>query len=360
MEINYIFFDINIMDDNFIEIEEYINEKKHNFTYNDVLNAFLYGDIEIIDYILEMNINLIEELQNDDEYIFRLLIEKGYEEKTRYLLNICPDINISIKNEEPFIIACDNGYINICKLLLKYKPNIIESYYDNGKILITEHCFINGCKNGNIELLEWLLEIDKKINIDCYEKRGFQLACYGNNIKIVEWFMDKDIDISQEIFINTILNGNFEISNLFIIKYDKYINNKNIELLLFNVCNTGKINVLIYIIELIDNYNIKNIDFNIYYIILLEYNDRNHNYILKYMINKNEKNEIDINKILMKSSYNGNKDIVLFILDKYEDIIIKNGKIKYIDFIENNEIKTILFEFNQKINYNFFDMFYVC
>jgi ankyrin repeat protein len=82
--------------------------------------------------------------------------------------------------------------------------------------------FIEACKNGNLDMIKWILEVSD-IDFNKYGNEGFMTACLNNHYQIVKLMLDhyRDIDIhynNEESFIKTECNSVITI----LIKYSNY------------------------------------------------------------------------------------------------------------------------------------------
>ena len=85
---------------------------------------------------------------------------------------------------------------------------------------INEIFLLVSCEIGNIEIIEWILNIDYRISIDLENNLPFQIACQNNNIEIAKYIYKKTN--------NAIINDNYLIHNAF--------NNKHYELIKWLYC----------------------------------------------------------------------------------------------------------------------------
>ena len=80
--------------------------------------------------------------------------KNGHLEVSKFLLEVNPNINISIDNEAAFRYTCQNGHLEVAKFLLLVKPDICN---------INENVFIEVCSFGHLEVAKWLLQIKPDI-----------------------------------------------------------------------------------------------------------------------------------------------------------------------------------------------------
>jgi len=127
------------------------------------------------------------------EQFLRYCIYGNFDEIILYYENNINEIDISNNNEEAFIWACSNGFINIAEWLLSKKTDINISVNN-------EQAFRSSCANGNLQVLKWLIQLKPDINISILEERAFTNACSTGNLEIVKWLYEYKpaIDITAE------------------------------------------------------------------------------------------------------------------------------------------------------------------
>jgi len=80
----------------------------------------------------------------NNDNLFRVLCCYGYIETLKWFLTL-GEINIHVYNEEAFICSCENGHLELAKLLIKISK-------ENGEIINihaeNEEAFIRSCMNG--------------------------------------------------------------------------------------------------------------------------------------------------------------------------------------------------------------------
>ena len=97
-------------------------------------------------------------------------------EIAKWLLEIQPQINISVFNEDPFRSACERGHSEIAKWLLKIKPQIDISAHD-------EYAFRSACERGHLEVGEWLRTLKPYFYVIVYNKNGVYKSNYVRTIE---------------------------------------------------------------------------------------------------------------------------------------------------------------------------------
>jgi hypothetical protein len=95
----------------------------------------------------------------ENEYPFRISCENGHLQMAQWLLNIKPTIQISIFGEYAFTYACQHGHIDIAQWLLEVKPDIEVDY-------LNYSIFINTCKKGQLQVAQWLYSLHPEVNIE--------------------------------------------------------------------------------------------------------------------------------------------------------------------------------------------------
>lgn len=164
-------------------------------------------DFKNIDVILLINNNI--EKTSLAEFLFSIIPEKyiSLPEWEDIFISACSknklafakfiykkikNINIYIKNNEPFYLACRNGHIDIFLWLIELEPKIHEKYS------INNYAFYNACSNGHYKIVESFLKYSTKTNIKINDINiGFIEVCEKGYLDIVKFFIESyDIKIS--------------------------------------------------------------------------------------------------------------------------------------------------------------------
>jgi hypothetical protein len=332
----------SIYENNLLIFNYFIKEYgKDIITENDLIYAFDLGQLDIIECMYEINPNL--NLSCVNELPFRLACKRGNIDIIHFLL-YNKEINVSINNEEPFLIACDTSNIQLLNILINNNFNIKKSLYLDYNIKITEHCFINACSRGNLNLLKWLYEYDNEMNISVCEEKAFEKACYSGNINIISWLLEIKPDINirinnDEIFIMTTYLGEIQASNILLYHCKDFINYNNINKIFEYICNNGKYDILLWILNKHFIYNL-HLDFNKYcdkciennynkeFILLLTYNNIN---------NINNINTINHYQLFIKACLYGNKILGCYLLNNYDTIYDKIDDLFYENVLNTNK-----------------------
>ena len=114
------------------------------------------------------------------EFPFKVACANGHLDVAKWLLEIKPDIDISIDSEDAFRYACREGHIDIAKWLYGIKPDIDISV-----------CFYEpiryACAYGYLELAKWLYETFQGIDLNICDQFPFPHISYLDHEDIVEW-----------------------------------------------------------------------------------------------------------------------------------------------------------------------------
>ena len=104
--------------------------------------------------------------------------QNGNLDMAKLLLSAKPDIDISAHNEWAFRISCIYGHLEVAKWLLSLKPDIdISAGY--------EGAFRSSCEKGHLEVAKWLFSI--KPNIDMTNKQKVALISLNVYLKCKYW-----------------------------------------------------------------------------------------------------------------------------------------------------------------------------
>ena len=108
------------------------------------------------------------------------LCKKGDLNGLQHLLQLNPDINISVENEWVFRLTCLYGHLHVVQWLLQVKPDINISA-DN------EWVFRLTCEHGHLHAAQLLLQIKPTINISAKNEEAFRFACYYGHLHVAQW-----------------------------------------------------------------------------------------------------------------------------------------------------------------------------
>ena len=117
-----------------------------------------------------------------ERFIELLRNGKNEQEIIQYYRENEKDIDIHAENDEAFINSCENGYIEVVKLLINLGADI---HAEN------DQAFINSCRNGHIEIVKLLIDLGADIHAQ-----------------------------NDQAFINTTINGNKEIVKILLEKME--------------------------------------------------------------------------------------------------------------------------------------------
>ena len=125
-------------------------------------------------------LQVVKNLSKKDEELLRNACINGKLKFIKLLLKIKPNINLSIWNERPFCNACQFGHLHIAKYLLKIKPDIDIST-DN------EYAFSYACHQGHLKIVKWLLKIKPNIDVTIDDCWAFEWACKNNHVEVCKF-----------------------------------------------------------------------------------------------------------------------------------------------------------------------------
>lgn len=160
-------------------------------------------------------------------------------------------INVHSSNEKAFRNACQNGHIEVVKLLL----SLTNDRYVNVHCF-NDEAFISACSGGHLEVVELLLSLtgERYIDVHSNNEQAFISACCNGHLKIVKLLLsligERYINVHsnyEEAFISACRNGHLEIVKLLLsLKGDRYVDiHINQDQAFREVCEYGHKHVLI-------------------------------------------------------------------------------------------------------------------
>ena len=120
-------------------------------------------------------------------------------------------LDISQNNYQVFRNTCKNGHLEVAQWLLTVNPNINNISANNENTF----CFV--CLGGHLEVAKWLLTVKPDIDISINNEEVFRYTCEHGNLEVAQWLLTvkPDIDISvldEWAFCNACYNGSSEVA----------------------------------------------------------------------------------------------------------------------------------------------------
>ena len=134
------------------------------------------GNLELAKYLYE---KYKFDLRTDDDFYFRFVCSYGQLDFVKWLTRECPEIYIWAKSRDAFRCAARYGHINI----LEWFENKKDTRSND------DYAFIIACCYGNLNSAKWLFE-NCEINIHSNLEEPFRKACFNGHTEIVEWLYD--------------------------------------------------------------------------------------------------------------------------------------------------------------------------
>lgn len=243
--------------------------------------------------IFKLYLNKLPRIDNFIGYLLSDTCEYGHVDLFNFIISKCQDINIddvfTAEFNTGFVKACENGHIDIIKLIVDCNFNDIIKLDDG---------FLKACTEGHIDIVELLIQ-----NGATDFETGFINACEGGHLGIINIMISKGINKWNKGLYTSCKGGHLEIVKFMISNGAEC--DKNNKYPLYNIWVEGFGNAC----KGPDNYENGN-----------EINERLE--IIKLMIKKGNitYNSVDyafINSVFENSCLNGHLEIVKFLLSEF-------------------------------------------
>ena len=203
-----------------------------------LLNACMKGYIDIVKWILTDNLQYInmyirgyeryDELYYYYGVAFRTACEYGHLELVKWLVSVKPNIKFSFSNEifppyysDALRFACENGHLEVAKWLISIESEVVVCNDKIGRLLLNGRCmttlengssfeknnaFIVSCKNGHLEVAQWLFSIKPDIDISADDDYVFFIVCRRGYLEMAKWLLS----VKPDIYITNNINNAFK------------------------------------------------------------------------------------------------------------------------------------------------------
>jgi ankyrin repeat protein len=295
---------------------------------NDINNKYLDSDKEKMEYYDKENMECSdkenmecsdeENMQDSDKENMQIAIRSG---KIMVLNFYVEKYGTEIITENEFLMACENGDLNMLEYMININSKINISYLEELALRLA-------CKYNYIDIINFLLDINPNINLSIRNEEVFLIAFDNNNIDILKLlttinpmikksrYLNYNISITEHCFINSCSRGNFELMK-WLLEYDPEINISVLNEKAFErCCYSGNLKIVKYLLELKPDINVRIYNDEIFIFTTLIGHIHVSDYLIKYC--KNLFNKKNIHKILKSISENGKYEIMNWLFEKDE------------------------------------------
>ena len=201
--------------------------------------AIRSGSVELVQWLLERDKSLVDAKDGEMRTALRVATGSGNVDVVKFLINngneskedIEKDVLIGAVNAGSVEVlqwwfSYNRGAVNFfnnefeCRALLTNAAN--KGYWDVVNLLakhgvkITGGAFIKAAESGSVELVQWLLELDKSL-IDVKDQMGrnvLSAAAQKGNLEVVKLFVDMGVEINEDVFSAAISGKNLGVISL--------------------------------------------------------------------------------------------------------------------------------------------------
>ena len=194
-------FSINLLDQ--------IDNKRINKAF---INVCGHGIFETVDLLLKLNGNRKINKTTINEDAFMLACVNNRIEVVKLLLSLKDDKKVDqIYIEMAFRKICNLGIVGMVRLFLELKDDqqiskdiINQRCDDSNSVNVKVNVIIDACENGHIEIVKMLIELDgeRQIKDNYIIDNVFVKACEKGHIEIVKMLLD--LEENRKIQYNTI------------------------------------------------------------------------------------------------------------------------------------------------------------
>lgn len=117
-------------------------------------------------------------IYKNDDYIFRTTCKHGQLDVAKWLYQTW--YNIQCINTA-FFDACSDGYLELARWLHRICPKIDVQ-------LRLDFAFTLACESGHLHIAQWLYDICPRVHIQDRKNMCFSLACRYGHLHIAQWF----------------------------------------------------------------------------------------------------------------------------------------------------------------------------
>ena len=196
--------------------------------FNSHINDLCYMIFEHKHYAFADKI--VEKCNIDIDSILTIASNKNNKEVGKMLFD---KYNIDLQSK--FITACKNGDLNMVKYLLENNFNIDVHAKD-------ESGFRAACENGDLNMVKYLLENNFNIDVHAEYEEGFKSACSSGHLNVVQYLLENNFNID----VNAVNNFVFKSK----IRFRFTTNTCGFT----RACANGHLNIVQYLLK--NNFNI--------------------------------------------------------------------------------------------------------
>ena len=192
------------------------------------------GKVNLVKLFLDTKIFNVNDKNNDGDTILSIACDSGFVDIARLLIKYDADCNCeNNKHKTPLILASEllSPYdMEMCKLLID-DGNAIVNYQTKN----FNHILLSASKFGNLELIKYLISVNTSVNLKFSDgATALMRACYYNYIELVHFFIKNNANVEEKnkrqetpLYIAA-YRGHVEIVK-FLIKKNAIVNSEDID-----------------------------------------------------------------------------------------------------------------------------------